>query len=101
MQGQVKKDAHKDYVIIWSAIDLKNANIQIKGIGEGLNKIKFDKKCLYLPKLKLYDRTKTNFCNLAVYERDHIHTNCFCVFKRLSKNHGKPYQGLKICGTPN
>jgi hypothetical protein len=77
-----KKDAHKDYVIIWSTTNLKKASdIQIKGISEGLNKIKFDKQCLYLPKVKFYDRKETNFHNLDVYEHDRICTHCFCAFR--------------------
>jgi hypothetical protein len=99
--GINKKDAHKNYVIVRSTTNLKKAKIQIKGINERLNKIKFDKQCLYLPKVKLYDWTKTNFRNLVVYEHGHVRTHCFCAFKRLNTNHGRPYQEPKRCGTPN
>lgn len=66
MRGQVKEDAHKDYVIIRSTTDLKKANIQIKGINEGLHKMKFD----------------------------HVRIHRFYAFKRISTNHGRPYQEM-------
>ncbi|CAK9191006.1 unnamed protein product [Sphagnum troendelagicum] len=58
----------KKMITIQSATALKKAGIQIKGIEGVLDEVDFRKRCLFLPIVKLYDQTASQFRNLAMYE---------------------------------
>jgi hypothetical protein len=66
------KNEGREYIdgnsIIQSATCLKKVGIQIKGVEGMLDEVAFHEGCLYLPVVKLYDRTESYFRNLVMYE---------------------------------
>jgi hypothetical protein len=67
-------------ITIQSATALKKAGIQIKGIEGVLDQVRFRKRCLFLPIVKLYDETESQFRNLAMYEYVEYYTARKCPF---------------------
>jgi len=66
------KNEGREYIdgdsIIQSATCLKKLGIRIKGVEGMLDEVAFHKGCLYLPIVKLYDKTKSCLRNLVMYE---------------------------------
>ncbi|KAH9574182.1 hypothetical protein CY35_01G042800 [Sphagnum magellanicum] len=64
----LKRRSRAKTITIQSATALKKAGIQIKAIEGVLDGVGFSKRCLFLPTVKLYDKTESYFRNLAMYE---------------------------------
>jgi hypothetical protein len=76
----LKRRSGGTIITIQSATALKKADIQIKGIEGVLDEVRFCKRCLFVPIVKLYDQTKSYFRNLAMYEYVEDYTSCKCAF---------------------
>jgi hypothetical protein len=76
----LKRRSGATTIRIQSATALKKAGIQIKGIEGVLDEVGFRKRCLFLPIVKLYDQTESDFRNLAMYEYMEDFTFCNCPF---------------------
>ncbi|KAH8973379.1 hypothetical protein BDL97_01G044100 [Sphagnum fallax] len=68
-----------------SATALKKAGIQIKGIEGVLDEVRFHKRCLFLPIVKLYDQTESRFRNLAMYGYVEVYNSVKCPFGEYLK----------------
>ncbi len=76
----LKRRSGATMIRIQSATALKKAGIQIKGIQGVLDEVRFRKRCLFLPIVKLYDPTESFFRNLATYEYMEYFTSRKCPF---------------------
>jgi hypothetical protein len=68
-------------ITIESATALKKAGIRIKAVEGVLDAVRFHKRCLFLPIVKLYDHTESYFRNLAMYEYVEGHPSRKCPFR--------------------
>jgi hypothetical protein len=76
----LKRRAVATTITIKSATALKKAGIQIKGIEGVLDQVRFRKRCLILPIVKLFEVTESQFLNLAMYEYGEDYTSRRCPF---------------------